>query len=128
MRDTINPEFEEELKKHNFGAMFWQFQAWPMWTHPEEMDFFQPDHIKKLSKWDLRRMQFVHKFRMNQKMKEVMNLWYAIDDVKYKYQDLVESEGKNTMTYKQIVESMHEEYKKIENIDNPLQIHKTEKE
>ena len=59
VRREVDPDFVEELKKHNFGKMFREFQQRPMRTMPEEMEVMKSELERKMSRRDLARQKYV---------------------------------------------------------------------
>ena len=77
VREEMDPEILEELKKHDFNRMFWEFRARPIRNRPEEFDIGQPDHIRMLSKRDRAWAEFIRKYWEKQAIRKSPRLIVA---------------------------------------------------
>ena len=126
VREEIDPEFEEELKKYDFDKMFRQFNERPMRSHPEELKVMEHDMIKKMSRRDIARMTFVRKRREMEKINKSIRL--RLRQEQLKLHDVLEHGGMEQKNYDQLVEEINRNYKQLEQIDRPMMIYKSEKE
>ena len=126
IREEIDPEFEEELKKYDFDKMFRQFNQRPMRSHPEELRVMEPIIFRKMSRRDIARMKFVTKRRQRDKINSSFKLKFQ--EQRLKLLDVQEHGGMEQKSYKQLVEEINQNYKRLENVDKPLQVYKDDKE
>ena len=126
MREEIDPEFEEELKKYDFDKMFREFTERPMRSHPEELKVMEPELFRKMSRRDIARLKYVTKRRRQDKINSSLKLRFQQE--RLKLLDIKEDGGMEQKSYDQIVEEINQNYKRLENVDKPLQVYKDEKE
>lgn len=102
-----------------------EFQQRPRRTEPEEMKVMQPEFVKKLSRKDLARLKYVVKRRELEKINKSIKLKFQFE--RLKLLDVIEDGGASTKSYKQLASEISNNYKLIEQFDNPLQVYKDEK-
>ena len=86
MRDYQDPEFEAAFKKMNIQRDFDLFMARPMQSRPEELmeEFMVEEHVKKMSKRDKARKQFIQNFKRNQAIKKSLRNQVTVELEKLK--------------------------------------------
>ena len=109
VRDEIDPEFEEELKKYNFDQLFQEFNDRPSRKHPTDLKVMQPELLKKFSRRDLARLKFVVKKREMEKINS--KLRYRLQEERLKFLDLIEDNGMASKSYDQLVAEINQNYK-----------------
>jgi len=126
VREEIDPEIEAELKKWNFDKMFMEFNDRPMRSHPDELKVMQPEIIKKMSRRDIARMKFVSKRREMEKINR--NIRKRYQEHKIMIENIMEDDGMEYKKYDQLVEEIKKDHKRLEQVDNPMIIYKTDQE
>ena len=98
--------------------------ARPIQTRPDELldDFMVPEHVKKMSKRDLARQNFVKNFRKNQAIKKSLRHQITVEMEKMK--DFEEGvAGQKKMKYDELVEDMNRDRLAISQINRPLTLY-----
>lgn len=95
-----------------------------MRTKPEEFDLFKPEHIRKLSKWDIARAKFVQQSREALKIRKSIRL--TIKDELYRKNEIDDFGNWAGLGYSEIVEDMQTK-KELEESNSPLMVYKDEK-
>ena len=126
VRDEVDPEFEEELKKYNFDKLFREFNERPSRKHPTDLKVMQPEFLKKFSRRDLARLKYVVKKREMNKINS--KLRYRLQEERLKFLDLIEDGGMQSKSYDQLVEEINKDYKKLEEVDKPIMVYKSQQE
>ena len=90
-------------------------------------DFLKPDYLKKMSKRDLARANFVKNFRKKQAIKKSVKNTLTVEMEKMK--DFEEGiAGMKQMNYNELVDEINKDRKALEEIDKPLTLYKNKQE
>jgi hypothetical protein len=98
-----------------------------MRTRPEDLRVMEPEIFRKMSRRDIARMEFVVKKRQEAIVKKSIKLRFLKE--RLKILDVNEFGGIEQKEYTQLVEEINKNYMKmLENVDNPLQVYRSDKE